>query len=94
MLLVIVRLLDHFLVCQHFSEDFSKDQLIDSGFEKLNAMPKDKVNTFLIQEFERILSEINCPSDYLLDIFIKDIFRDDYVLEKSTYRKRKRSADL
>ena len=89
MLLVIVRLLDHFLVCQHFSEDFSKDQLIDSGFEKLNAMPKDKVNTFLIQEFERILSEINCPSDYLLDIFIKDIFRDDYVLEKSTYRKRR-----
>ena len=55
MLLVIVRLLDNFLVCQHFSEDFSKDQLIDSGFEKLNAMPKDKVNTFLIQEFERIL---------------------------------------
>ena len=52
-------------------------------------MPKDKVNTFLIQEFERILSEINCPSDYLLDIFIKDIFRDDYVLEKSTYRKRR-----
>ena len=89
MLLVIVRLLDHFLVCQHFSEDFSKDQLIDSGFEKLNAMPKDKVNTFLIQEFERILSEINCPSDYLLDIFIKDILRDDYVLEKSTYRKRR-----
>ena len=89
MLLVIVRLLDHFLVCQHFSEDFSKDQLIDSGFEKLNAMSKDKVNTFLIQEFERILSEINCPSDYLLDIFIKDILRDDYVLEKSTYRKRR-----
>ena len=37
MLLVIVRLLDHFLVCQHFSEDFSKDQLIESGFEKLIA---------------------------------------------------------
>ena len=89
MLLVIVRLLDHFLVCQHFSEDFSKDQLIDSGFEKLSAMPQDKLNAFLIQEFERILSEINCLSDYLLDIFIKDIFRDDYVLEKSTYRKRK-----
>ena len=52
-------------------------------------MPKDKVNPFLIQEFERILSEINCPFDYFKDMFIKDISRDDYVLEKYTYRKRK-----
>ena len=89
MLLVVVRLMDHFLVCEHYSEDFSKDQLIESGFEKLTAMTKDELNTFLIQEFERILSEINCPFDYLKDMFIKDISRDDYVLEKYTYRKRK-----
>ena len=88
-LLVIVLLMDHFSVCKHFSEDFSKEQLIDSGFEKLVAMTKDKQNIFLIQEFERILSEINCPFDYLRDIFINDIYRDDYVLEKYTYRKRK-----
>ena len=81
--------MDHFSVCEHYSEDFSKDQLIESGFEKLTAMTKDELNTFLIQEFERILSEINCPVDYLKDMFIKDISRDDYVLEKYTYRKRK-----
>ena len=74
--------MDHFLVCKHYSEVFSKDQLIESGFEKLTAMTKDELNTFLIQEFERILSEINCPFDYLKDMFIKDISRDDYVLEK------------
>jgi hypothetical protein len=89
MLLVVVRLMDHFLVSEHYSEDFSKDQLIESGFEKLTAMTKDELNTFLIQEFERILSKINCPFDYLMDMFIKDISRDDYVLEKYTYRKRK-----
>ena len=63
--------------------------MIESGFEKLIALTKDQLNTFLIQEFERILSEINCPFDYLKDMFIKDISRDDYVLEKYTYRKRK-----
>ena len=56
MLLVIVRLMDHFSVGKHFSEDFSKEQLIDSGFEKLVAMTNDKQNIFLIQEFEHILS--------------------------------------
>ena len=57
--------MDHFSVCEHFSEDFSKEQLIDSGFEKLVAMTNDKQNIFLIQELEHILSEINCPFDYL-----------------------------
>ena len=55
MLLVIVRLIDHFLVCERFSEDFSKEMLLDSSFEKLVAMTKDKQNIFLIQEFEHIL---------------------------------------
>ena len=62
---------------------------MDSGFEKLCAMTKDKQNIFLIQEFENILSEINCPFDYLMDLFIKDIMWDDYIIEKYTYRKRK-----
>jgi hypothetical protein len=51
MLLVIVRLIGHFSVCKHFSEDFSKEKLVDSSFEKLYAMTKDKQNIFLIQEF-------------------------------------------
>ena len=52
-------------------------------------MTKDKQNIFLIQEFERILSEVNCPFDYLKDLFINDITRNDYIIEKYTYRKKK-----
>ena len=48
-----------------------------------------KQKTFLIQEFERILSEINCPSDYIMELFINDIMRTDYVIDKYPYRKRK-----
>ena len=60
-----------------------------SQFEKLNAMTEDKQKIFLIQEFERIQSEINCPADYIMDLFINDIMRDDYVIEKYPYRKRR-----
>ena len=95
MLLVVVRPIGHISVIEHFSEDFSKEKLVDSSFEKLVAMTKDKQNIFLIQEFERILSEINCPFDYLRDLFISDITRDDYIVEKYTYRKRKKhSSDI
>ena len=62
---------------------------MDSSFEKLYAMTKDNQNIFLIQEFERILSEIKCLFDYLVDLFVNDITRDDYIIEKYTYRKRK-----
>ena len=48
---VVVRLIGHISVCEHFSEDFSKEKLVDSSFEKLYAMTKDKQNIFLIQEF-------------------------------------------
>ena len=52
-------------------------------------MAKDQQNIFLIQELERILTEIICPVDYIMDVFISDIMHDDCVIEKYTYRKRK-----
>ena len=88
-LLVIVRLIKHFNVSEHVSEDFSKDNFADSQFEKLKDMTEDEQKTFLIQEFERILSEINCPSDYIMELFINDIMQTDYVIDKYPYRKRK-----
>ena len=87
--MVIVRLIGHFNACEHISEDFSKENFVDSQIEKLNAMTEDKQKIFLIQEFERIQSEINCPADYIMDLFINDIMRDDYVIEKYPYRKRR-----
>ena len=42
MLLVIVRLIGDINVCQHVSDDFSQDNVLDSQFEKLNAMTEDK----------------------------------------------------
>ena len=88
-MLVIVRLIEHFNVSEHVSEDFSKDNFAYSQFEKLKYMTEDEQKTFLIQEFERILSEINCPSDYIMELFINDIMRTDYVIYKYPYRKRK-----
>ena len=52
-------------------------------------MAKDQQNIFLIQELERILTEIICPVDYIMDVFISDIMHDDCVIEKYMYRKRK-----
>ena len=54
-------------------------------------MTKEQQSIFLIQEFENMLSEINCPIEYIMDLFVKEIMRDDYVIEKVKvqYRKRK-----
>ena len=62
---------------------------MDSNLKNLCAMAKDQQNIFLIQELERILTEIICPVDYIMDVFISDIMHDDCVIEKYTYRKRK-----
>ena len=88
-LLVIVRLIEHFNECIHVGEDFSKDEFYDSQFEKLKNSTEDEQKSFLIQEFERILSEINCPTDYIMELFINDIMQTDYVIDKFPYRSRK-----
>ena len=77
-----VNHLCHISMFQHFGQDFSKENLVDSNFEKFRAMTKDQQNIFLIQEFECILTEINCPVQYIMDLFISDIRRDDYVIRK------------
>jgi len=35
------------------------------------------------------MSELNCPDEYIMDLFISDIMRGDYVIEKVVYRKRR-----
>ena len=72
----------------HFRQDFSKEDLVDSNLEKLCKMTQDQRNSFLIEEFEHLMSEINCPDEYIMDLFISDIMREDYVIEKVSYRRR------
>ena len=77
--------------CEHFNEAFSKESFIDSSLDKLKALPKDEQNSFLTQEFENMLLEIKSPSDYIMDLFVKDLLLEDYSIEKVQYRKRKNS---
>ena len=62
---------------------------MDSNSEKLCEMTKEQRNTFLIQEFEHLLSEINCPGEYIMELFISDIMQEEYMIEKVMYRQRK-----
>ena len=78
-----------FLVFEHFGQDFLKENLIDHSWEKFCSLTKEQQNLFLIQEFENMLSEISFPVKDTMDLFVKDIMRDDYVVEKFQYRKRK-----
>ena len=71
------------LMC-HFSQDYSKEDLVDHNLEKLCKMPQVQRNNFLIEEFKHLMSEINCPDEYIMDLFISDIMREDYVIEKVT----------
>ena len=89
MLLTTVKLLCHISIFNLFRQDFSQEDLVDSNLEKLHSMTKDQQNIFLIQEFEHLLSEINCPIEYIMELLISDIMRDDYVIEKVMYRRRK-----
>ena len=62
---------------------------MDSNLEKLRATTKDQPNIFLIQEFERILTNISCLVEYKMDLFICEIVCDNYVIKKYMYSKRK-----
>ena len=72
-----MKLQEHILQCEHFNETFSKESFIDKSVEKLQALNKNEQNTFLMQEFEKVLIECNCPADYLTDLFISDLMRND-----------------
>ena len=72
-------------------ETFSKESFIDKSLEKLQALDTNEQNTFLIQEFEKLLIECKCPADYLTDLFINDLLRNDFCVEKNQYRRRKTS---
>ena len=89
LLLSALKLQRHMLQCEHFNETFSKVSFIDKSVEKLQALDKNEQNTFLMQEFEKVLIECKCPADYLTDLFISDLMRNDYCVEKNQYRRRK-----
>ena len=67
LLLPAVKLLCHITFMCHFSQDFSKEDLVDSNLEKLCATTQEQRNRFLIEEFEHLMSEINCPDEYIMD---------------------------
>ena len=71
------------------NKGFSKESFSDNSLNKLKALPKDEQSSFLIQEFENMLLEIKSPSDYIMDLFVKDLLLEDYSIEKVQYRKRK-----
>jgi len=89
LLLTVVKLIRHIPFMIHFSQDNSKEDLVDHNFEKLCKMPHNQRNNFLIEEFKHLMSELNCPDEYIMDLFINDIMREDYVIEKVVYRKRR-----
>ena len=61
----------------HLSQDYSKENLVDSNLEKLCAMTQEQRNRFLIEEFEHLMSEINCPDEYIVYLFISDIMWEE-----------------
>ena len=89
LLSTLVKLIRHIPFMCHFSQDYSKEDLVDHNLEKVCKMPQTQRNQFLIEEFKNLMSEIKCPDEYLLELFINDIMRKDYVIEKVTYRKRR-----
>jgi len=57
----------------------------------LSAMKlkKMKKNIFLMQELENMLLECKNPSDYIMDLFVKDLLQEDFCIDKQQYRRRK-----
>jgi len=77
-----MKLQEHILQCAH-CEAFSKESFIDTSLEKNEQI------IFLMQEFENMLLECECPSDYIMDLFVKDLLPADFCIEKNQYRRRK-----
>ena len=89
MLISAMKLQDHILQCEHYDETFSKDSFIDTSLEEIKAMDKNKQNIFLMQELENMLLECKNPSDYIMDLFVKDLLQEDFCIYKQQYRRRK-----
>ena len=79
----------HILQCEHYDETVTKDSFIDTTLEKIKAMEKNEQNIFLIQELEKMLLECKNPSDYIMDLFVKELLQEDFCIEKQQYRRRK-----
>ena len=68
--------------CEHYDETFSKESFIDKSADKLQSLDNNERNTFLMQEFEKMLIECKCPADYLTDLFVKDLLLNEFCVEK------------
>ena len=64
LLITVDELIRHIPLMCHFSQDYSKEALVDHNLEKLCKMPQVQRNNFLIEEFKHLMSEINCPDEY------------------------------
>jgi len=89
MLLSAMKLQDHILQCEHYNETVTKDSFIDTTLEKIKAMDKNEQNIFLMKELENMLLECKNPSDYIMDLFVKDLLQEDFCIDKQQYRRRK-----
>jgi hypothetical protein len=89
LLLTAVNIQKYFGDCPRFEASFSKENFVDSSYENFKKLPKGQQNISLLKEFEKLLSEFDCPSRYLLEIFNNEVKREDYCIEKRQYRSRK-----
>ena len=89
LLLSAMKLQDHILQCEHYNETVTKDSFIDTTLEKIKAMDKNEQNIFLMKELENMLLECKNPSDYIMDLFVKDLLQEDFCIDKQQYRRRK-----
>ena len=71
LLLTVVKLIRHIPFMIHFSQDYSKEDLVDHNFEELCKIPHSQRNNFLIEEFKHLMSELNCPDEYIMDLSVR-----------------------
>ena len=88
-IMLLTAVVNIFQTCSHFDGSFLKDSFIDSSHEKLKLFPKEQQNIFLSKEFKRMVLEIKCPSEYILDLFVSELMLEDNCVEKVQYRSRK-----
>ena len=68
----------------------SKVDILDDSQEEFASVPIEQILFFfLIKEFEKILLETNSPSNYVMDMYEKDLTRKQFMSEKYQYRKRR-----
>ena len=63
----------------HFLKSESKEDIADDSPEEFVAVPLEDQYNFLLEEFDRLLTEIKTPSENLRNMFKADLMREDFV---------------